>query len=68
LINQGMSFVAFPMPIRMALVLTFLALFILCMINFAVGISRDRAMAKQWSKEQVQKKNKVDNYEYNRGK
>jgi len=47
LINQGMSFVAFPMPIRMALALTFLALFILCLVNFATGIIRDRAINKK---------------------
>lgn len=44
LMNQGVNFVAFPMPVRMVLALTFLALCILCLVNFATGIARDRAI------------------------
>jgi hypothetical protein len=47
IINQSINFVAFPMPIRMVLALTFLALCILCLVNFATGIIRDRAINKK---------------------
>jgi len=49
-----------------ALTTVFIGLFILCMINFAVGISRDRALAKQWSQQQRQKTNQINNYQYDK--
>jgi uncharacterized membrane protein len=51
-------------PVYTALVTVFLGLFILCMINFATGITREKKMTKYINEQKKQNKNQ--HYEYNK--
>lgn len=66
IIQQGINFVAFPMPVRTVLVLTFIALCILCLVNFAMGIKREKAISNAVKKERMKNKEINKHYEYNK--